>query len=100
MPPQRYQVEKRKTRIPGNELADQLAREAAAGSLTNHSQMETKYPVTFALARISNYTKGTWTDQWRRDTHGRTAHHLEGTPRPTVLERYNRLSRPMSSAII
>ena len=95
------------TGIPGNELVDQLAKEAAGWRPTETSPLLSGgAPPPLATLRPSRRVRITqlqavtqkhWERQWAVSAHGHQLRHQIKSPGPHTLEKYKRQSRAISS---
>ena len=95
------------TGIPGNELVDQLAKEAAGWKPTETRPLLSGGPPPplatlrpsrrVRITQLQEVTQRHWERQWAVSAHGHQLRHQIKTPGPHTLEKYKRQSRAISS---
>jgi ribonuclease HI len=91
--------------VPGNEHADELAKQAAAGQSTPlHFPLKLldKLPTSLSAVKmqLKRDTADSWTQQWKESKHGQRIQQFDPTPPGRRVQRiYQGLSRPAGSLL-
>jgi hypothetical protein len=92
--------------IPGNEAADQAAKEATGWREDGHSQQPADpppqlYPLRTTLRRwCKNQATRQWISAWREEKKGRATYRHTPTPTKKVLQLHERLSKRESALLV
>jgi hypothetical protein len=92
--------------IPGNEAADQAAKEATGWREDGRSQQPANppsqlYPLRTTLRRwCKTQAEKAWTSAWREEKKGRTTYRHTPTPTKKVLQLHERLSKRKSALLV
>lgn len=86
--------------MPGNELADQAAKEATNGSETSkqaHDIYQLHAPLKLAVRRRANEN---WCRSWTAETRGRILHSIVPTSTPNTLILHSDLPKALSAVLV